>query len=80
LRGPRRFNTDFSIFKNTAIGEHVKLQLGLEFFNLFNNVQRVVPQNSINFVNGKVDFGNSPGQIFNAYPPREGQLRAKIIF
>jgi hypothetical protein len=80
LRGPRRFNTDFSLFKNTSIGEHVKLQLGLEFFNLFNNVQRVVPQPAINFVNGKVDFGNSPGQIFNAYPPREGQLRAKIIF
>jgi len=81
LRGPRRFNTDLSLFKNNSIGERVKLQLGIEFFNLFNNVQKVVPQNAINFnPDGSVNFNNNPGQIFNAYPPREGQLRAKIIF
>jgi hypothetical protein len=81
LRGPNRYNTDFSLFKNTSLSEGVKLQVGVEFFNIFNNVQRVVPNNFLNFKpDGTVDFGNQPGQIFNAYPQRQGQLRAKIIF
>lgn len=81
LRGPSRYNTDFSLFKNTSLTETVSLQLGIEFFNFFNNVQRVVPNNFLNFTaNGTVDFGNLPGQIFNAYPQRQGQFRAKIIF
>jgi len=81
LRGPSRYNTDFSLFKNTSLTETVSIQLGIEFFNFFNNVQRVVPNNFLNFdANGNVDFGNQPGQIFNAYPQRQGQFRAKLIF
>lgn len=81
FRGPSRYNTDFSLFKNTTLYEGVTLQLGIEFFNFFNNVQRVVPNNFLNFdAQGRVDLGNLPGQIFNAYPQRQGQIRAKIIF
>jgi hypothetical protein len=81
LRGPSRFNVDGALYKNTALTERVSLQLGVQFFNLFNNVQRVVPNNSLRFnANGTVDFSNSPGQIFNAYPQRQGQLKAKLIF
>jgi hypothetical protein len=81
LRGPQRFNLDASLFKNTAITENVKLQLGLEFFNLLNNVQKVVPNNSLNFnPDGTINFDNRPGTLNNAYPQRQGQIRAKIIF
>jgi hypothetical protein len=81
LRGPSRYNTDFSLFKNTSLTERVSLQLGIEFFNFFNNVQRVVPNNFLNFTaEGTVDLGNQPGRIFNAYPQRQGQFRAKLIF
>jgi hypothetical protein len=81
LRGPQRFNIDASLFKNTAISETVKLQLGIEFFNLLNNVQKVVPVNGLNFnADGTVDLSNNAGRILNAYPQRQGQLRAKIIF
>lgn len=81
LRGPQRFNVDASLFKNTAIGERVNLQLGIEFFNLFNTTQKVVPNNALNFnADGTVNFNNNPGRFFNAYPSRQGQLRVKIIF
>jgi hypothetical protein len=37
--GPGIANTDFSIHKNFKVGERVKLQFRMEFFNLFNKVQ-----------------------------------------
>jgi hypothetical protein len=37
--GPGIANTDFSIHKNFKIGERVKLQFRMEFFNIFNKVQ-----------------------------------------
>jgi hypothetical protein len=37
--GPGIANTDFSLYKNFKVTEHVKLQFRLEFFNLFNKVQ-----------------------------------------
>lgn len=81
LRGPQRFNVDGALYKNTNFGERVQLQLGVQFFNLLNNVQRVVPNNTIRFnADGTVDFSNNPGQIFNAYPQRQGQLKVKLIF
>jgi hypothetical protein len=39
LRGPGIANYDFSVFKNTAITERVKLVFRAEAFNLFNRVQ-----------------------------------------
>jgi hypothetical protein len=81
LRGPTRFNVDGALYKNTALSERVSLQLGIQMFNLFNNVQRVVPNNALRFLaNGEVDFSNRPGEIFNAYPQRQGQLKLKLIF
>jgi hypothetical protein len=81
LRGPRRFNVDGALYKNTAITERFQLQLGVQLFNLFNNVQKVVPNNALRFnADGTVDFSNRPGEIFNAYPQRQGQLKVKLIF
>ncbi len=37
LRGPHFRQFDFSIFKNTPITEHLKLELRLEVYNLFNH-------------------------------------------
>ncbi|MGH9532021.1 MAG: carboxypeptidase regulatory-like domain-containing protein [Terriglobales bacterium] len=70
--GPGFFRTDFSLFKNTKITERVNTQFGVEFFNLFNHDNRVIPQNFSN--NG--DFG-----LFrNSLTPRTVQYRFKIIF
>jgi hypothetical protein len=38
LRLNRAPGFDWSVFKNTSLGEHVKLELRGEFYNLFNNV------------------------------------------
>jgi hypothetical protein len=71
--GPAYYNTDFSVFKNTAITERVNFQLGIEFFNLFNQTRFTVPENNAN------DAGNF-GRFNGAFPARVVQYRAKIIF
>jgi len=43
LRGPRFFNTDFGLVKGTSIHERMRLQFRAEFFNLFNNVNFMLP-------------------------------------
>ncbi|HVW86404.1 MAG TPA: hypothetical protein VHB50_17080, partial [Bryobacteraceae bacterium] len=43
LRGPGVANYDFSVFKNTAITERVRLEFRAEAFNLFNRVQFGTP-------------------------------------
>ncbi len=72
FRGPAYYNTDLSIFKNTAITENVNLQLGIEFFNLFNQTRFTVPNNNVTDGN----FGRFDG----AFPARVVQYRAKVIF
>ena len=70
--GPGVYRTDFSIFKNTTVTERVKVQFGMEFFNLFNRNDPVVPQNNIS--NG--DFG-----LFRTgLPGRTVQYRLKVLF
>ncbi len=71
--GPSIYNTDMSIFKNTTITENIRLQLGVEFFNLFNSIKFTVPNNNAG------DSG-SFGRFDGAFPGRVIQYRAKIIF
>jgi hypothetical protein len=73
FRGPSIFNTDFSLFKNTRVTEKTKIQLGFEFFNLFNHPNFTVPSNDL--ANG--DFGQIKN---NALPGRVVQYRLKYIF
>jgi hypothetical protein len=73
FRGPAIFNTDISVFKNTRVTEKSKLQLGFEFFNIFNHPNFTVPQNDLS--NG--DFGQIKN---NALPGRVVQYRLKYIF
>lgn len=73
FRGPAIFNTDISVFKNTRITEKTKVQLGFEFFNVFNHPNFTVPSNDL--ANG--DFGQIKN---NALPGRVVQYRLKYIF
>lgn len=72
FRGPGFIRTDFSIFKNTALTERLKMQLGIEFFNVFNQASYTVPNN--NFRSG--DFGRFDA----AMPARVIQYRMKFLF
>jgi hypothetical protein len=70
--GPGYFRTDMSVFKNLTITERFKMQLGLEGFNIWNQANALVPNNTI---------GTNFGFFQNTWlPPRIIQYRARIIF
>jgi Carboxypeptidase regulatory-like domain/TonB dependent receptor-like, beta-barrel len=73
VRGPTVFNTDFSIFKRTALGGGRSIEVRIETFNLFNHPL---------FGNPNTSFGNSQfGRITSTrLPSREIQLGARLIF
>ncbi|MDX6405550.1 MAG: hypothetical protein QOH70_3005 [Blastocatellia bacterium] len=72
FRGPAIWNTDLSLFKNTALTERLRMQIGIEFFNFWNHTKRTVPITDI--TNG--GFGRFDG----FFPGRVIQYRAKLIF
>ena len=72
LRGPRYFDTDFALLKNTPVVENVSFQIRAEAFNLFNNVNFQSP----NVTQSSAQFG----VISAANDPRILQLSGKIIF
>ena len=74
LTGPRLFNTDFAVIKDTPITEHTKVQFRAEFFNIFNNVNFATPSNAV--VNG--NFGAITGTVTNS--PRILQFALKFVF
>jgi hypothetical protein len=73
VRGPTLFNTDFSIFKRTALGASRSIELRVEVFNLFNKAH---------FSNPNDRFGNQEfGRISSTrLPSREIQLGARFLF
>jgi hypothetical protein len=75
FRGPSIYNADMSFFKNAHLPfrEAMRLQIGFEFFNVFNHANYTVPNNNSN------DPG-SFGRFDGAFPGRVVQYRAKIIF
>jgi hypothetical protein len=66
-------NWDMSLFKNTQIGERVKVQFRAESFNTFNRVQFGVPNTSIN----STAFGVISSQQNS---PRNLQLGLRLLF
>jgi hypothetical protein len=72
LLGPRFFNTDLGVMKNTAITERTNLQFRAEFFNVFNNVNFKLP-------NLRLTQGNF-GTITSAFDPRIIQFGLKFSF
>src|SRR5208283_441046 len=72
LYGPSLKQWDFSTLKMIPIHENVNLQLRAEFFNIFNNVNFVLPNNDISSPNF--------GQITAAQAGRIVQLAVKLLF
>jgi hypothetical protein len=69
LRGPKFVSTDLSMAKNVPVGGDVRLQVRMEFFNAFNNV------------NPGSTFGAATfGRISSAGDMRRIQLGARLIF
>jgi hypothetical protein len=73
VQGPRYFDTDASLIKNTKLFEEVNLQLRLEAFDVFNNVNFQPPAVTQSAT-------SSFGQLTSTLDPRVLQLGAKITF
>jgi hypothetical protein len=73
FRGPGFVRTDLSLFKNTGLTESLKMQLGIEFFNVFNQASYTVPNNNFR------DTG-AFGRFDAALPARVIQYRLKFLF
>ena len=65
LTGPGRVNFDYSVFKNFALTEKLKLQFRTEMFNLFNHAQFDLPNTAIGNPNAGIITGivGTPRQI-----------------
>jgi hypothetical protein len=80
-RGFGFYNHDFSVIKNTPIGEHARLQLRFEFFNLWNwhtfTGRGVLGSLPFNTSLASPDFGYWNGTVSQ---PRIIQLGARLEF
>ena len=77
--GPHYTNADISLAKNMALGEHMKLQLRSEFFNIFNHPQFQQPHRGI----GTDILGFSTATLIRSdgtTSARQIQLALKLIF
>ncbi len=72
LRGPRLFNTDAALVKNTKLNERINAEFRAEFFNVFNNVNFGMPDGGL--------LDSSFGQITSAQDPRILQMALKLNF
>ena len=84
VRSAPYFSENINVLKKTRITETVTLELGMEFFNVFNRV-RFLPPNTFLGRPTATGFDNPDfGVEGNADPDRAGnriiQLRARIIF
>ncbi|HTY85780.1 MAG TPA: hypothetical protein VMB19_16285, partial [Silvibacterium sp.] len=87
--GPGYGDVDFSVFKNTPIGERVTTQFRVEMFNLFNRTNFAPPlngnfnpsytqDNALTLFTTIGSFNGAPG--IGAGEPFNTQLALKIIF
>jgi hypothetical protein len=74
LRGPGINNWDFQVYKDTKITESTRVELRIEFYNVFNHVQ--FDPNGIGTDIGSGNFG----AVTAALPQRRIQLAAKVYF
>ena len=72
LRGPRYFDTDLAVLKNTDLEKGVSLQFRAEFYNALNNVNFGMPDSGLT--------DSSFGQLTYALSPRILQFSLKVIF
>jgi hypothetical protein len=73
LYGPRFVNTDFSVIKNFALSERMRLEFRGEIFNLFNHTQLGQPAADLN----SAGFGAITSSVNN---PRLVQFALKLNF
>ena len=76
IYGPRFWNVDFAVSKDTRIFERVNLQLRAEFFNIFNHPNFALPNFFVNPVfnsDGSVNSGVSPNQGLITQTPDQAQ-------
>jgi outer membrane receptor protein involved in Fe transport len=87
--GPGFGDVDFSVFKNTKIGERVSTQFRVEMFNLFNRTNYAPPlegnfnpsftyDNALNLFTTIGSFNGAPG--IGAGEPYNTQFALKVIF
>ncbi|MDQ4120271.1 MAG: TonB-dependent receptor [Acidobacteriota bacterium] len=80
VRSDPFFTEDMSLLKKTRITETITLELGAEFYNVFNRVRYLPPDTSLGaFVNGRFENSNF-GAEGAANNPRVIQLRARVTF
>jgi carboxypeptidase family protein/TonB-dependent receptor-like protein len=74
MRNPFQYNEDIALAKYFSFGEHVKLKLEMEYFNLLNRVVFGSPNTNLNDANF--------GMVINsqANTPRQGQGHIAILF
>ncbi|MCO6511663.1 MAG: carboxypeptidase regulatory-like domain-containing protein [Aridibacter famidurans] len=78
LNGPWYYNWDAGLIKNIRFGERWNVQLRAEAFNVLNNTNLFIGENSGIFNIGSTNFGKIlPG---NEYSPRIMQFAARIEF
>jgi outer membrane receptor protein involved in Fe transport len=87
--GPGYSDVDFSVFKNTHIGERVTAQFRVEMFNLFNRTNYAPPlagninpnftyDNALNLFTTNASYLGAPG--IGAGEPYNTQFALKLIF
>src|SRR5581483_9048843 len=84
VRGPKFFNTDIAVSKNTKLSERVGLQFRADFFNIFNHTNLGLPTGGLGgaqlFLGGGARNG-SAGQITTMVgTPRQIQFSLKLNF
>ncbi|HXH49772.1 MAG TPA: carboxypeptidase-like regulatory domain-containing protein [Terriglobia bacterium] len=72
FHGPGINRTDIGLYKDTKITESTKVELRLEFFNIFNHTQFDNPSGNVSSINF--------GRVLSAGSPRVIQLAAKFNF
>jgi hypothetical protein len=72
LRGPRYFDTDMALLKNTDLEKGASLQFRAEFYNAFNNVNFGMPDSGLT--------DSAFGQLTYANSPRILQMSLKLLF
>ncbi len=72
VSGPDMMTWDVGLFPSVVIGEHVKIQLRGEFFNVLNRANFSDPTTTLS--------SGGFGSITGAADPRIGQVALKILF
>ncbi|HWP43974.1 MAG TPA: TonB-dependent receptor, partial [Blastocatellia bacterium] len=81
LEGPGLVTFDLGLFKNTSVGERVRIQFRAEAFNLFNRANFAIPDNFTIFVDANGTVPGNFGRITRTTTTsRQIQFGLKLIY